>query len=84
MTTVLDNQVKLRREELDWHQSIVDLMKVLRLDPGADARKRLAIAAGYDGDLDDLMAMNIWLLSYMKGVVAAVECDFTGQSIASP
>ena len=83
ISAALDNQVKLRREKLDWRQSIVDLMKVLRLDPGADARKRLAIGAGYDGDMDDLTAMNIWLLSYVKDVVAAVECDLTGRCIAS-
>ena len=83
ISAALDNQVKLRHEELDWRRSIVDLMKVLRLDPGADARKRLAIGAGYDGDMDDLTAMNIWLLSCVKEAVAAAECDLTGRSIAS-
>ena len=84
ISAALDSQVKLRREELDWRRSIVDMMKVLGLDPGSDARKRLAIGAGYDGDMDDdLTAMNIWLLSYVKEVVAVVECNLTGWSITS-
>ncbi|KAF8691088.1 hypothetical protein AX14_002819, partial [Amanita brunnescens Koide BX004] len=77
ISTVLDNEVNLRGEKLEWRQSIVDLMKVLRLDPGTDARKRLALGAGYDGDTDDSWTMNIWLSSYVKEVVAAVGCDLT-------
>ena len=83
ISTVLDNEANLRGEKLEWRQSIVDLMKVLRLDPGTDARKRLALGAGYDGDTDDSWTMNIWLSSYVKEVVAAVGCDLTGWCIAT-
>lgn len=83
ISTVLDNAVKLRRQKLNWRQSIVDLMKLLRLDFSMDSRKRLALRAGYDGDIADSTAMNIWLLSYVKDVIAAVGGDLTGSSIAS-
>lgn len=83
ISAVLDNAVKLRREKLNWRQSIVDLMKVLRLDSSLEARKRLALGVRYDGDMTDLTTMNIWMLSYVKDVVAAVGGDLTGLSIAS-
>ena len=78
---MLDNSVKLRREKLNWRQSIVDLMKVLRLDSNLEARKRLALGLPYDGDMTDLTTMYIWMLSYVKNVVAAVGGDLSGSSI---
>ena len=49
------------REDLDWKKSIVDLMKLLKLDSGLGARKQLAQELGYAGALDGSAEMNIWL-----------------------
>ena len=48
-------------EKLDWQQSIVDLMKLLKLDSSLTARKQLAQELGYKGSLDGSAEMNIWL-----------------------
>ena len=48
-------------EKLDWHQSIVDLMKLLKLDSSLGARKQLAQELGYKGSLDGSAEMNVWL-----------------------
>jgi Domain of unknown function (DUF3597) len=48
-------------QKLDWRHSIVDLMKLLRLDSGLGARRELARELGYGGDPGDSAAMNIWL-----------------------
>src|SRR5262249_40348600 len=48
-------------EELDWKSSIVDLMKLLKLDSSLGARKQLAQELGYTGALDGSAAMNVWL-----------------------
>jgi hypothetical protein len=50
-----------QREDLDWKNSIVDLMKLLKLDSGLGARKQLAQELGYTGALDGSAAMNVWL-----------------------
>ena len=46
---------------LNWRQSIVDLLKLLKLDSSLAARKDLAAELHYGGDVDDSAAMNIWL-----------------------
>lgn len=48
-------------EDLNWKQSIVDLMKLLKLDSSLGARKQLAKELGYTGALDGSADMNIWL-----------------------
>jgi hypothetical protein len=48
-------------EEYDWKRSIVDLMKLLKLDSGLGARKQLAQELGYTGTLDGSAEMNVWL-----------------------
>ena len=48
-------------EKLDWQRSIVDLMKLLKLDSSFTARKQLAQELGYKGSLDGSAEMNIWL-----------------------
>src|SRR5215813_5139494 len=50
-----------QREDLDWRNSIVDLMKLLKLDSGLGARKQLAQELGYTGALDGSATMNVWL-----------------------
>ena len=48
-------------QKLDWRHSIVDLMKLLDLDSSQTARKQLATELKFDGDMNDLAKMNIWL-----------------------
>ena len=48
-------------QELNWRQSIVDLMKLLKLDSSLTARKELATELGYTGDMGDSAKMNVWL-----------------------
>jgi hypothetical protein len=48
-------------EDSDWKSSIVDLMKLLKLDSGLGARKQLAKELGYTGALDGSAEMNVWL-----------------------
>lgn len=47
--------------EHDWKHSIVDLMKLLKLDSSLAARKQLAQELGYTGPLDGSAQMNEWL-----------------------
>lgn len=48
-------------EEYNWEESIVDLMKLLKLDSSLTARKQLAQELGYKGALTGSAEMNIWL-----------------------
>ena len=48
-------------EEYNWDVSIVDLMKLLKLDSSLTARKQLAQELGYKGELNGSAEMNIWL-----------------------
>ena len=58
---ILQKLAAEQREELDWRRSIVDLMKLLKLDSGLGARKQLAQELGYTGALDGSDEMNVWL-----------------------
>jgi hypothetical protein len=48
---------------LDWKASIVDLLKLLKMDSGLEARKELATELGCPADLmgGDYSKMNVWL-----------------------
>jgi Domain of unknown function (DUF3597) len=48
-------------ENYNWNESIVDLMKLLKLDSSFAARKQLALELGYRGKLDGSAEMNVWL-----------------------
>lgn len=48
-------------EDFDWRRSIVDLMKLLKLDSSLKSRKELAKELGYTGDMGDSATMNVWL-----------------------
>jgi uncharacterized protein YjgD (DUF1641 family) len=50
-----------QHEKYNWKQSIVDLMKLLKLDSGLSVRKQLAQELGYKGELTGSAEMNIWL-----------------------
>jgi len=47
--------------DLDWRKSIVDLMKILKLDSGFAARKQLAQELHYMGSTKNSAEMNMWL-----------------------
>ena len=57
----LDKLQKESGQKLNWRKSIVDLMKLLKLDSSMTARKALADELKYSGDKNDSAAMNIWL-----------------------
>ncbi len=48
-------------QKLNWQTSIVDLMKLVGLDPSFANRKELAHELGFTGDTADSATMNIWL-----------------------
>ena len=61
LEALIARTVAAQDEKLDWRQSIVDLMKALKLDSSLAARKQLAQELGYTGALDGSAEMNIWL-----------------------
>ena len=58
---VLTKLASQNKEKLDWRRSIVDLLKLLKLDSGLSARKELAKELHYPGNTNDSAAMNVWL-----------------------
>jgi 3-oxoacyl-ACP reductase-like protein len=58
---ILQKLAAEQRETFDWKKSIVDLMKLLKLDSSLAARKQLAQELGYTGALDGSAEMNVWL-----------------------
>ena len=58
---VLTKLASQNKEKLDWRKSIVDLMKLLKLDSSLAARQELAKELHYAGNTKDTAAMNIWL-----------------------
>jgi len=58
---VLTKLAGQNKEKLDWRRSIVDLLKLLKLDSSLSARKELAKELHYTGNTNDSAAMNVWL-----------------------
>ena len=58
---VLDDLAAKNPEKLDWKHSIVDLLKLVGMDSGLAARKKLAEELHYPGDPNDSAQMNVWL-----------------------
>ena len=67
---ILADLAARRGEKLNYQSSIVDLMKLLDLDPSLANRKELATELGYTGAKDGSAEMNIWL---HKQVMAELE-----------
>jgi Domain of unknown function (DUF3597) len=61
VAAVLTKLAAQSKEKLDWRHSIVDLMKLLKLDSSLAARKQLATELHYTGNENDSATMNIWL-----------------------
>jgi len=68
-------------QPLNWRTSIVDLMKLLDIDPSLANRKELAQELGYTGELNGSAEMNIWLHKAVMRELAAnggkVPADLT-------
>ena len=58
---VLDKMSKDSTERLNWKTSIVDLLKLVKIDSSLSSRKELASELQYSGDKNDSAAMNMWL-----------------------
>jgi hypothetical protein len=58
---VLNKLAREADEDLDWRRSIVDLMKLLKIDSSLTTRKRLAQELGYAGSMSETASMNTWL-----------------------
>ncbi len=54
-------EAKSGSDKLNWRTSIVDLMKLVGIDPSLDNRKELAQELGYTGTRDGSAEMNMWL-----------------------
>jgi Domain of unknown function (DUF3597) len=68
---VLNAKAASKHEKLNWRTSIVDLMKLVDLDPSLDNRKALASELGYTGDTKDTASMNVWLHQRVMKELAA-------------
>ena len=68
---VLTAMAAKNSEKLNWQSSIVDLMKLVGLDPSLANRKQLASELGYTGDTQDSAKMNIWLHQQVMEKLAA-------------
>jgi hypothetical protein len=68
---VLSGMAAKKGQKLDWHHSIVDLMKLLDLDSSLSARQELAKELNYTGDGNDSAKMNIWLHKQVMQKLAA-------------
>jgi DNA-binding ferritin-like protein (Dps family) len=71
VAAVLDKMAADNPEKLDWKNSIVDLMKLLKLDSSITARKQLAKDLNYTGNTGDSASMNIWLHQQVMQKLAA-------------
>ena len=58
---MIGNLAAAQPMKYNWDVSIVDLMKLLKLNSSLSARKQLALELGYTGALDGSAEMNIWL-----------------------
>jgi 3-oxoacyl-ACP reductase-like protein len=61
LEAMIEKTAAQQREDLNWQESIVDLMKLSKLDSSLGARKQLAKELGYTGALDGSAEMNVWL-----------------------
>jgi hypothetical protein len=68
---ILVTMQKSAGQDLNWRSSIVDLLKLLKLDSSLQARKELAAELHYSGDTGDSAAMNIWLHRQVMNKLAA-------------
>ena len=68
---VLSQKAAQKGEKLNWRSSIVDLMKLVDLDPSLENRKTLAKELGFTGNTQYSASMNIWLHKEVMNKLAA-------------
>ena len=68
---VLSQKAAQKGEKLNWRTSIVDLMKLVDLDPSLENRKTLAKELGFTGNTQDSATMNVWLHKEVMNKLAA-------------
>lgn len=61
----LANKALQKSEPLNWNNSIVDLCKVLELNPSLASRREMYESAGGEGDYSGTAAQNQWLHAYV-------------------
>ena len=61
VAAIMDRLAEQSSQDLDWRKSIVDLMKLLKLDSSLATRKELAQELKFAGNMKDSATMNIWL-----------------------
>ena len=71
VAAVLNGLAEKNPQKLNWRTSIVDLMKLIDLDSGLQARKDLATELGYTGTKDGSAEMNMWLHKQVMNKLAA-------------
>jgi hypothetical protein len=72
IAAVLEQRAAASKQKLNWRTSIVDLLKLLDMDSGLEARKALATELGCPPDLmGDSAKMNMWLHKTVLARVAA-------------
>lgn len=64
-------EAKPGSDKLNWRTSIVDLMKLVGIDPSLDNRKELAQELGYTGERNGSAEMNLWLHDKVMKELAA-------------
>lgn len=81
VVAILSAQAATAGQPLNWQSSIVDLMKLVGIDPSLANRKELATELGYTGELNGSAEMNIWLHKAVMRELAAnggtVPADLT-------
>ena len=71
VTAIMDKLADDSNEDLDWRKSIVDLMKLLKMDSGLGPRRELAKELGYTDSTSDTATMNVWLHKQVLAKLAA-------------
>ncbi|WP_404368347.1 DUF3597 domain-containing protein [Sphingomonas sp. MMS24-J45] len=71
VNAILTQKAAEKGQPLNWQTSIVDLMKLLDLDPSRENRTELAKELGYDGDTEDSATMNVWLHKHVMANLAS-------------
>ena len=71
LSTILDGLAAKSPDNLDWRDSIVDLMKLFGIVSSLDNREKLARQLDFSGDLSDTATMNIFLQNRM--IITIVE-----------
>jgi hypothetical protein len=72
VAAMLEQKAAANSQQLNWRTSIVDLLKLLDIDSGLQARKELATELGCPPDLmADSAKMNMWLHKAVMQKLAA-------------